>query len=403
MDVIFNETVRLMGNATAGRRLTRPGSFPWDYRIVATVLQSLIFLLGFCGNILLIIVVKRTRALHTPTYCYLVSLAFADLMVLVSAVPEAIMSNHLYFRQWVLGQVGCSVLIFGNFLGINAGSLSIITFSIERYIAVRHTMLAQRICTVARAKLISLCVWAFCILYCSPWLGLTLVKPHPRDPRLEVCDFRVSHQQYVYYFTIDITLFYFIPLILSVYLYTRIAQVLRSRNQLKGLTEAVPINRVKDSQTSITSPNGRKLGWQEPTAKGAAANVVVRMEDVSVSGIWKQRFSSMTSSRHKSRMNENANTQAIQMLVMVVFLFAISWLPFRGVLLYNTFAARPWLNSWYMMFAKCAIYINCGINPLLYNAMNRRFRAAFLEVLRCDLARRPLQETTLSVAETTAI
>ncbi|OQV19885.1 putative Maltase A2 [Hypsibius exemplaris] len=105
-------------------------------------------------------------------------------------------------------------------------------------------------------------------------------------------------------------------------------------------------------------PKGRKLGWQEPTAK-ARCQVVVRMEDVSVSGIWKQRFSSMTSSRHKSRMNENANTQAIQMLVMVVFLFAISWL--HSAECSSTIHSPHGPGSTLVHdFAKCAIYITAA-------------------------------------------
>lgn len=51
------------------------------------------------------------------------SLAVADLLVVVSAIPEAIMSHHLYAGQWVLGHAGCSLLISGNFLGINASSI----------------------------------------------------------------------------------------------------------------------------------------------------------------------------------------------------------------------------------------------------------------------------------------
>lgn len=92
------------------------------FRTWATLLHSLIFILGIVGNVLLILTVRRTRGFHTSTYCYLVSLAWADIIVLLSAVPEAIVSHHTGIR-WYSGQVGCSVMIFTNFLGINAGSL----------------------------------------------------------------------------------------------------------------------------------------------------------------------------------------------------------------------------------------------------------------------------------------
>lgn len=46
--------------------------YPLDYRIIATLLQTLIFLLGISGNIVVIIVILRTKSLHSPTYTYLV-------------------------------------------------------------------------------------------------------------------------------------------------------------------------------------------------------------------------------------------------------------------------------------------------------------------------------------------
>ena len=52
-----------------------------------------------------------------------VSLAVADVLVVVSSMPEAIVSYQLYAYQWVLGQAGCSLMAFFSFLGINASSL----------------------------------------------------------------------------------------------------------------------------------------------------------------------------------------------------------------------------------------------------------------------------------------
>ncbi|GAU91322.1 hypothetical protein RvY_03598-1 [Ramazzottius varieornatus] len=100
-----------------------PQQLPLEYRVIASIVHIIIFIIGFFGNISVVIVVRRTKSMHSPTYCYLVSLAVADLLVVVSAIPEAIMSHHLYAGQWVLGHAGCSVLIFGNFLGINASSI----------------------------------------------------------------------------------------------------------------------------------------------------------------------------------------------------------------------------------------------------------------------------------------
>ena len=54
--------------------LPRALVYPTSYRIVGTLLFLIIFALGFIGNIIICVVVKQSRSLHTPTYYYLVSL-----------------------------------------------------------------------------------------------------------------------------------------------------------------------------------------------------------------------------------------------------------------------------------------------------------------------------------------
>ena len=50
------------------------------------------------------------------------------------------------------------------------------------------------------------------------------------------------------------------------------------------------------------------------------------------------------------------------MLVMVVVIFAVLWLPYRGMLVYNSFAtmfgAETFMDLWFLMFVKTCIYIN---------------------------------------------
>ena len=71
------------------------------------------------------------------------------------------------------------------------------------------------------------------------------------------------------------------------------------------------------------------------------------------------------------------------MLIVVVVLFATLWLPYRVLLVYNSFAKKPYLELWYLMLCKTLIYINSAVNPILYNAMSIKFRRAFRRTLSC--------------------
>ena len=55
------------------------------------------------------------------------------------------------------------------------------------------------------------------------------------------------------------------------------------------------------------------------------------------------------------------------MLVVVTLVFATLWLPYRGMLLYNSFATLymydRFMDLWFLMFAKTCIYINRWVVP----------------------------------------
>ena len=84
------------------------------------------------------------------------------------------------------------------------------------------------------------------------------------------------------------------------------------------------------------------------------------------------------------------------MLVATVALFAVSWLPFRGLLVYNMMASEQWLDLWYLLFAKTMIYLSAAMNPFLYNAINPRFHQAVKRAL-FGPSRKP---STTSIAST---
>lgn len=101
-----------------------------EYKAVSVFLVLLVCTMGIVGNIMVVLVVLTTRHMRTPTNCYLVSLAVADLMVLVAAgLPN--ISDSLT-GTWVYGHAGCQGITYLQYLGINASSCSITAFTVER-------------------------------------------------------------------------------------------------------------------------------------------------------------------------------------------------------------------------------------------------------------------------------
>ena len=98
------------------------------YKVVSVFLVLPVCVVGIVGNAMVVLVVLTTQDMHMPTSCYLVSLALADLTVLVAAgLPNV--SGSLA-GKWVYG--GCLGITYLQYLGINASSCSILVFTVER-------------------------------------------------------------------------------------------------------------------------------------------------------------------------------------------------------------------------------------------------------------------------------
>ena len=74
-------------------RCSNPEYYGFLFGWIGTVCQSSVFLVGLVGNLVVVVTVRGTKSLHTTTNCYLLSLALADLITLVSSVPQARISN----------------------------------------------------------------------------------------------------------------------------------------------------------------------------------------------------------------------------------------------------------------------------------------------------------------------
>ncbi|CAH1252956.1 TRHR [Branchiostoma lanceolatum] len=74
----------------------------------------------------------------------------------------------------------------------------------------------------------------------------------------------------------------------------------------------------------------------------------------------------------------------VKMLACVVILFAVLWMPYRVLVVCNSFIDPPNYDKWVILFCRLPIYINSACNPVLYNAMSVKFRRAFSKLAKCS-------------------
>lgn len=249
-----------------------------QYKVISSLLLFLICALGIVGNVMVILVVLTTKHMRTPTNCYLVSLAVADLMVLTAAGLPSITDS--IFGSWVFGHYGCLCITYFQYLGINASSCSITAFTIERYIAICHPIKAQFLCTLSRAKKIILFVWAFTSLYCVMWFYLSDIQELVYDNiTIIACGYRVPRKFYLPIYFFDFGVFFVLPLLLSAVLYGLIARILflnplpsdhkdKKKNGLNSHNISNRISCKNSRHSSSTATSRRQVGGEGDSQAG---------------------------------------------------------------------------------------------------------------------------------------
>ncbi|KAJ3598305.1 hypothetical protein NHX12_001816 [Muraenolepis orangiensis] len=331
-----------------------------QYKVASIFLVSLICGLGIVGNVMVILVVLTTKHMRTPTNCYLVSLAVADLMVLIAAGLPNI--SEALFGQWVYGYAGCLGITYFQYLGINASSCSITAFTVERYIAICHPIKAQFLCTLSRAKRIILVVWAFTSVYCVMWFFLSDTKALVyENVVLSTCAYKVSRYYYLPIYFTDFAVFYVLPLMLATVLYGLIAKIL-----------------ILNPLPSDIKENTKK--WKKELQGGRI----------------------LTSTNSSSSTTAVSRRQVTKMLAVVVILFGLLWMPYRTLVVVNSFLDPVYQDTNFLLFCRLCIYLNSAINPVIYNAMSQKFRAAFKKLCHCG-PWRPEKKASCSVQLTYSV
>ncbi|XP_041953890.1 thyrotropin-releasing hormone receptor-like [Alosa sapidissima] len=343
MSVSDTSMMTLLLNASSALPLPMMPRAPTELQVITILLTLLICGVGITGNVMVVLVVLRTRHMLTPTNCYLVSLALADLVVLLAAglpnVSEVVAS-------WVYGYWGCLLITYLQYLGINVSSGSITAFTVERYIAICHSIRAQLICTVARAKRIIAAVWLLTALYCTMWFFLVDVQEtRYADGVLVTCGYRVSRNLYTPIYFLDLTLFYLMPLLVALVLYGLIARIL--------FMSPLPAS-LGDRGGNGSIHQGRANSTLHPPASAKANKGAI-----------------------------SSRRQVTKMLAVVVVLFALLWLPYRALVVVNSLMDPPYLDTWFLLFCRTCVYANSAINPIIYNLMSQKFRTAFRKLCQC--------------------
>ncbi|XP_055523424.1 QRFP-like peptide receptor isoform X1 [Wyeomyia smithii] len=307
---------------------------PEYIRATSMVFCIIIMCLGVIGNIMVPIVILKTKDMRNSTNIFLTNLSIADLLVLLVCTPTVLVEVNSPPEVWVLGEEMCKAVPFVELTVAHASVLTILAISFERYYAICEPLKAGYVCTKARALVICLAAWTVAAILTSPILMISSYEyvEYVNGKLVASCLTPVENFWHAGFFIGSIVVFFIFPLFILVVLYSVIAKNLM------------------DNPGIIMS-----------NATGNRNNVIKYRKQVTF------------------------------MLGAVVVSFFFCLLPFRALTLWIIIVPSEKIVSigierFYIIlyFCRIMLYMNSAVNPILYNLMSSKFRNGFLQLLGCS-------------------
>ncbi|XP_062267858.1 adenosine receptor A1-like [Platichthys flesus] len=294
-------------------------------------IETAIALASVLGNVLVVLVVCVNRALRDTTFSFIVSLAVADIAVGVLVIPLAIIISLGFNTEFYTCLfLSCLLLII-----TQSSILSLLAIAIDRYLRVKIPIRYNTIVTQGRAYVAVCLCWILSFLTgLVPMLGWNNreAQGNLSTSSQIVCEFTtVMRMDYMVYF--NFFGWVVVPLTIMIALYAEIFRVIRQ--QLNRRAEA--------------------------TCDG-------------------ERYY-----RKELRLAKS--------LALVVFLFAVCWLPIHIMNCIDFFCPKCDIPKSAMYVGIFMSHVNSALNPMVYAFRIKRFRMTLVQVTRRCMLCKPAEPT----------
>ncbi|KAJ8027726.1 Neuropeptide CCHamide-1 receptor [Holothuria leucospilota] len=187
---------------------------------------ALYFLIGFFGNVVLVVLMAKEKSLRDVNNALITNLAVSDFMYVGLFAPILIFSEFYQYRPF--GKTFCIISIMANYTSQDVSTLSLTALSHFRFCAIVTPFRSRR---KKRSKLI----FTFCAL---SWLIGAAFSIYPtlacQEHPLRECFIWSRHRvqmfeenkQFFRFFWIRFIVLYLLPLVTIVYFYGRVAYTL---------------------------------------------------------------------------------------------------------------------------------------------------------------------------------
>ncbi|XP_028821571.1 somatostatin receptor type 2 [Denticeps clupeoides] len=189
---------------------TQEPKFDQTSSAAITFLYFMVCAVGLCGNTLVIYVILRYAKMKTVTNIYILNLAVADVLCMISLPFIAI---QMALVHWPFGSALCRVVLTMDSLNQFTSIFCLTVMSIDRYLAVVHPIKSTKWRKPRMAKTINLAVWGASLLVNLP---VMIFSGLISRGNVQFCTMVWPRPQEVYYTTFIFSTFllgFFLPLV----------------------------------------------------------------------------------------------------------------------------------------------------------------------------------------------
>ncbi|XP_078725451.1 trace amine-associated receptor 365-like [Lampetra fluviatilis] len=320
-------------------------SSPAQVRAVIQGLLTLLITATVAGNLLIIIAVATSRQLRTQTNAFIASMAVADFLVGLTVMPYSMMRS--VHQCWYYGRTFCKAHTCLEYVFTTASILHLGAIAFDRHTAICDPLRYRQRITPRRVAHLLAASWLLPFLYVPPVsLGWNVVGVEEAARRLSCPDSCVVLKN-VGFALVDTCCAFFAPTALMLVAYARIYRVAR-----------------RQARQIAASSTG--------TVSVVAASVKQQQQQ---NHLQQQGTEQQATFRRTMKREHNAT----KTLAIILGAFVVCWCPYfvaSAVDPFVGFSTEPTLLSATLWLC----YANSALNPVLYAAFNRRFRAAFSRI-----------------------
>lgn len=191
-----------------------------------TVVISLVSILAIVGNVLVAVCVLMKATLRTSTNYFIVNMAFSDVLSALTNWPLYATEGMLSGKSSIEGSTAtfvCKMGMYSRAISQAVSVLSLVLIVVERFVAIVHPFHATLLTTRLRAFLM-LFTWIFPLSTGFPYLWFPKIV---QDGPQTFCRFSWTRLNLSIFYTVGFLIFYCVPFILIIVLYSRIMKALK--------------------------------------------------------------------------------------------------------------------------------------------------------------------------------